>query len=373
MQISQVKNIVALGLICAILNIAQPSFAANLNEINKKRRETRAKIHKLKILETQETNKMIRNQQKLQKNERELQNSQAQYDRAKSRLDTLESNLIRSKADFAQNEALVKHRIRQIYKKERMGSFALILSSESINTFLDRIYYQKLIAEKDKNNLELARQRALRIASLKVQVENEKRILSSSINNMTSRQKQIQSEINNNAAMINKLKTDRAAFERSERELARQSQIIEGMISKSTSQSTVVAASGAFLRPCGGRITSYYGYRIHPIFKSKIFHSGVDIGAPMGTPIKAANSGKVIYTGWYGGYGQVVIIDHGRVGGNPTSTLYAHQSRIAVSKGQSVSRGQVIGYVGSTGYSTGPHLHFEVRINGKTVNPLNYI
>lgn len=356
-----------------MLNIAQPSYASKLSEINQKRRETRAKIQKLKVLETQETNKMIRNQQKLERNERALQNSQVQYNRAQSRLNTLESNLIRSKADFAENESLAKQRIRQIYKKERMGAFALILSSNDINTFLDRIYYQRLIAQKDKKNLEIARQKALRIARLKIQVENEKRILSSSIDDMTTRQKQIKNEINSNAAMINKLKTDRVAFERAERELARQSQIIEGMISKSTRQSTVVAASGAFLRPCGGRITSYYGYRIHPIFKSKIFHSGVDIGAPMGTPIKAANSGKVIYTGWYGGYGKVVIIDHGRVGGNPTSTLYAHQSRIAVSNGQNVSRGQVIGYVGSTGYSTGPHLHFEVRINGKTVNPLNYI
>ena len=93
----------------------------------------------------------------------------------------------------------------------------------------------------------------------------------------------------------------------------------------------------------------------------------------MGTPIRAANSGRVIYTGWYGGYGKVVIIDHGNVHGKPTSTLYAHQSRIAASNGNNVSRGQIIGYVGSTGYSTGPHLHFEVRINGRPVNPLNYI
>ena len=190
---------------------------------------------------------------------------------------------------------------------------------------------------------------------------------------MNVRKKQIRNAINNNAAMIYKLKTDRAAFERSERELARQSMIIQGLIAKNDKTSTVVGATGAFLRPCAGRITSYFGYRKHPIFNRTIYHSGVDIGAPMGTPIKAANSGKVIYTGWYGGYGNVVIIDHGKMQGRPTSTLYAHQSSIAVSKGQNVSKGQVIGYVGSTGYSTGPHLHFEVRINGKPVNPLNYI
>ena len=373
MRFPCIKSFFALILVCAVINIAQPSLASKLSEINKKRQETRAKINKLKVLETQETNKMIRNQQKLEKNEKALQKSQEKYNNAKTRLDNLEYNLYRSKADFAENERYARQRIRQMYKKERLSILTFILSSQDINTFLDRIYYQRIIAQKDKRHLEIAKQKALRIAELKLQVENERRILSSSINDMTSRQKQIKNEINSNAAMINKLKTDRAAFERSERELARQSQIIEGMISKNTAQSTVTAATGAFLRPCPGRITSYYGYRIHPIFKSKIFHSGVDIGAPSGTPIKAANSGKVIYTGWYGGYGQVVIIDHGKFNGSPTTTLYAHQSRIAVSNGQMVARGQVVGYVGSTGYSTGPHLHFEVRINGKTVNPLNYI
>lgn len=374
MKKSLIKSIFALVLASAILGIAQPSFASKLSDINKKRKATRAKIHRLKILETQETNKMIRNQQKLERNERALQNSQFQYDKTRGKLDVLELQLARSRADFASNEAIAKQRIRQIYKKERMGAFALILSSDNINTFLDRIYYQQLITKRDKRNLELAKQKAVRIARLKAQVETEKMALSSSIDDMTIRKKQIKSAINSNAAMIQKLKTDRAAFEKSERELARQSQIIEGMIRKNDKTNPpIVAAKGKFLRPCGGRITSYFGYRIHPIFKSRIYHSGVDIGVPSGTPIRAANSGKVIYTGWNGGYGKVVIIDHGRFAGKPTSTLYAHQSRIAVSNGQTVKKGQVIGYVGSTGYSTGPHLHFEVRINGRPVNPLNYI
>lgn len=356
-----------------ILNIVQPAFGASLTEINKKRKETRAKINKLKLLESQETNKMIRNQQRLEKNEKALKNSQVQYDKTKTRLNSLETQLEVSKADFARNEVIAKRRIRNIYKKERMNNFMAILASEDINTFLDRVYYQSIITKQDKRNLEITRQKAMRIARLKAQVENEKRILSTSIDDMTYKKKQIKTAINSNAAMIQKLKTDREAFERSERELARQSMIIQGMIAQNDKTSTVVAATGAFLRPCGGRITSYFGYRKHPIFNKTIYHSGVDIGAPTGTPIKAANSGKVIYTGWYGGYGKVVIIDHGKMNGRPTSTLYAHQSSIAVSNGQNVSRGQVIGYVGSTGYSTGPHLHFEVRINGKPVNPLNYI
>jgi len=131
------------------------------------------------------------------------------------------------------------------------------------------------------------------------------------------------------------------------------------------------------LRYSGGRlfwptnstlITSYFGYRVHPIYRTTRFHSGIDIGASYGAPIYAAEYGKVILASYYDGYGNCIIIDHG----DGVSTLYAHCSSIIVRKGQYVSKGQIIGYVGSTGNSTGPHLHFELRINGNPVNPLNY-
>ena len=152
--------------------------------------------------------------------------------------------------------------------------------------------------------------------------------------------------------------------------------IIQNMIAKMTSGSStskVVISSTGFIRPISGPITSPFGYRVHPIFKSRIFHSGIDIGGPNGGAIRASNDGKVIYSGWYGGYGKVVIIDHGRINGQAVTTLYAHMSNYTVSPGQNVLKGQVIGYEGSTGYSTGPHCHFEVRVNGKPQNPLNYI
>ena len=135
----------------------------------------------------------------------------------------------------------------------------------------------------------------------------------------------------------------------------------------------VKITSTGFIKPIGGAITSPYGYRIHPIFKKRIYHSGIDIGGPNGGSIVASNDGKVIYTGWYGGYGKVVILDHGVVNGQPITTLYAHMSSINARNGQFVKKGQQIGREGSTGYSTGPHCHFEVRVNGKPVNPLNYI
>ena len=127
--------------------------------------------------------------------------------------------------------------------------------------------------------------------------------------------------------------------------------------------------SGVLSWPCNGPITSPYGYRVHPIFGTTIYHSGIDIGVDYGTPIHAADSGTVIYAGWISGYGNAVIIDHG----NGMQTLYGHNQSLNVSEGQSVSKGQVIAFAGSTGNSTGPHCHFEVQVNGSAVDPMGYL
>ena len=117
------------------------------------------------------------------------------------------------------------------------------------------------------------------------------------------------------------------------------------------------------------RISSYFAGRIDPITGKKSNHGGLDLAAPGGSPILAANSGTVIIAGYHYSYGNYVVIDHG--GG--VSTLYGHSSKLLVSRGQKVSRGQQIAKVGTTGRSTGNHLHFEVRINGQRVDPLPYI
>jgi hypothetical protein len=124
-----------------------------------------------------------------------------------------------------------------------------------------------------------------------------------------------------------------------------------------------------FIRPTSGPITSGFGWRTHPISGEQRFHAGVDFGDPHGTPIHASNCGTVVLADWVGGYGNYTCISHG----NGFKTCYGHQSQIIVRGGQSVKKGEVIGYVGSTGNSTGPHLHFEVRINGSPVDPMGYV
>lgn len=134
------------------------------------------------------------------------------------------------------------------------------------------------------------------------------------------------------------------------------------------SPASATSAQG-FVRPVNARVNSPFGYRVHPIFGTRRLHAGLDIAAPSGTPIQAAKAGVVIHAGWRGGYGNTVMVEH--EGG--VVTLYAHQTKTAVSPGQTVLAGDVIGYVGSTGNSTGPHLHFEVRIGGQPVDPAPYL
>jgi murein DD-endopeptidase MepM/ murein hydrolase activator NlpD len=121
--------------------------------------------------------------------------------------------------------------------------------------------------------------------------------------------------------------------------------------------------------PTTGVFTSGFGYRTDPLGRGRRFHSGQDIGAPMGTPIVAATAGTIAYAGWESGYGNYTCIDRG----SGFATCYGHQSRILVTVGQQVQQGQQIGLVGSTGNSTGPHLHFEVRLNGVPVDPVPYL
>jgi len=137
----------------------------------------------------------------------------------------------------------------------------------------------------------------------------------------------------------------------------------------STAPAPGSSSVSGFQWPVNGGVSSGFGYRVHPIYGTRRLHAGLDISGGSGTPIAAAKSGTVLSAGWRGGYGNAVVISHG--GG--ISTLYAHQTRMNVSSGQQVGRGDIIGWVGSTGASTGPHLHFEVRVNGSAVNPRPYL
>lgn len=347
-------------------------YSAAAQNVEAKKKQTQEKIKQLKALEHIEKSKLVKNQQRLENASYTLESSRKQYNSVQYQLSTMEADLNNAVYDFNQTDRQLKYRIRQVFKSQRTGMFELLLNAQDMNALLDMIYFEKIIIKKDYDKMVNARVKAEKIAKLKKDIESRKKYLAQSIKDINNQHRSIQNAISQNQTMINKLKTNRAYYEKSERELARQSENLQNMISKSGTTSTVKTAGG-FVKPISGRITSPFGWRTHPIFNSRTFHSGVDIGGPYRGSIIASNSGKVIYSGWYGGYGKVVILDHGTVNGSPITTLYAHMDSIKVKQGDQVSKGQVVGYEGTTGYSTGPHCHFEVRVNGKPNNPLNYI
>ena len=347
------------------------SCYANSN-IEAQKRATREKINRLKWLESLETNKLYKNQQRLESATNDLTSSKTKIVQAQKELNELESKFKKASAEYDNlNYDLAKH-IRSVYKSHRKALFEIILSSEDINMLVDRVYYQRIILKDDYLKMAQARNKAKEIYDIRKNILTRKRNLERSVASINSQQVYINLAIEKNKSMIDKLRNDRVAYQKAENELAKQSASIGSYINKTAKDTNIQVASG-FIRPISGRITSPFGTRIHPIFNTKSFHSGIDIGGPNYGEIKASNSGKVIYSGWYGGYGKVVIIEHGIINGKPITTLYAHMSSIKVVNGQKVSKGQVIGYEGTTGYSTGPHCHFEVRVNGQPNDPCRYI
>ena len=356
--------------ICILTITPQTSYATTLDQ---KKKQTREKIKRIQLLEGLEKNKLYKNQQKLETTHSTLASTRARYNEIENKLSRMQVELSRAQSDFNNVDAQLKSRIRQVFKNQRLGMFELILSAKDLNALLDVVYFERIIIRRDYKKMVELKEKSAKLAKMKKDIEVQKQELAATIESMNDQQRTIKRAIAQNQSMINKLRTDKAYYQRTERELERQSEDLQKMISKGYSKSTVKTTSTGFMKPIAGRITSPFGWRTHPIFNSRTFHSGVDIGGPNYGSIRASNSGKVIYSGWYGGYGKVVIIDHGIINGHPMTTLYAHMSTIKVSNGQSVQKGQVIGLEGTTGYSTGPHCHFEVRINGKPNNPLNYI
>lgn len=323
-------------------------------------------------------------QQKLENTSTELMDSQYRLRRAEAKLGQAQTRLAQARSLFTNQQQSASARLKAIYKTKTLDQWEALLSARDMGTFLTRFHFLKRVSEQDANMLDrLDRQRRVITQEQRryaLQRQNIARITEA----IGAQKVQLGDLTQSQNHLVNQIKTERQAAEAAVAQLEADNRQVEGMIRRILAQRAAMEAAarrlnpnyirpplgtGRFGWPCAGVITSGFGYRRHPVLGRMIGHHGVDFGAPSGAPIYAADSGEVISVGWFGGYGRAVIIDHG--GG--VSTLYGHTSATAVGNGQRVTKGQLIAYVGSTGMSTGPHLHFEVRINGGAVNPMGYL
>jgi murein DD-endopeptidase MepM/ murein hydrolase activator NlpD len=312
--------------------------------------------------------------------ERRLATTRERLDRLRDELRANRAELRVAEGKLALQEIAFEQRVVMAYKASDLSYLDVLLSSSSFDDLVRRLRVVQdvvggehdLIGELEEARAAVAAQRdeltVKQDAAVKAAADLEEQ--RSELDALRAAQQEQRDAVyaarEEKGATLAAASSDLAELERQEDQLLDQSQALTSIINGNSGGGH---GTGAMMWPVNGTVTSGFGYRMHPILHRRLLHTGINIAAGSGTAIWAADGGKVIYATWVSGYGNTVAIDHG--GG--VSTLYAHQSSMAVGYGQSVKKGQVIGYVGSTGYSTGPHLHFEVRVNGTPVDPLGYL
>ena len=301
----------------------------------------------------------------------DLRKKEQAYAEAQQAVATIRKEVNAKQAELNNRQDVLRQRVRTIYEEGQMSYLEVIFQASDLSDFISRVEYMSCLVENDRNilddiriqkqDLDTKKEELIlkmdQAAKLKQQAEEAKVYLDS-----TKAKKEIalaQNEQNQAALLeqIEKLEKDSKALESKIRDLQ-----------KKNAGTNINGSISVWPTPGCKFITSPFGYRTHPITRQHKLHTGVDIGASHGSNIVAAGSGIVIFSGWYGAYGNAVIIDHG----NGISSLYGHMSSRSVAVNATVAPGQSIGKVGSTGWSTGPHLHFEIRKNGEPVNPMGY-
>ncbi|MCK4324465.1 MAG: peptidoglycan DD-metalloendopeptidase family protein [Armatimonadetes bacterium] len=369
--------------ICALLlagSFQLPAQATSLSELRNRlsrylsrERQVTRQLRSIKGEQQQARSGLISAQKQLAQAQARLREAEAKLHKTKQHVAETEQELAETKARLDKHEAEMQQYLLALYRAGEPTYLEVVFQATSFQDFVTRAEFTRRLAQRDEELLTA-------LVSEKQAYESKRAellVLRARQEDLRAQIKQEQAKIKVQAAAarreLKEVTQDRAAAEQELAQMQQQSRQIEQMLARlqrGGGQSYSGSWSGSLKCPIWDsyRISSQYGYRIHPILGGRRFHDGVDLACPTGTPIHAADKGLVIYTGWRGGYGRTILIDHG----SGISTMYAHCSRYAVQKGQAVNRGQVIGYVGSTGLSTGPHLHFGLRKYGKPINPMKF-
>ena len=345
-----------------------------LKEIQKKLEISKKKLEETKKNEQNALAKLVVTKTKLAQAQTSLSKANKRIVVNQEQIQKLVSELRSTYENLNIKSKTLSNRLAEVYKNSSVNYLELLFSSTSMSDFINRSYFFSKIIERDTGLIK-------GISSDYSNIKQNKNVLIKTTNEIKEVAKEIgqqKEEITVQAQEIKELygqlKDRRENFEKQVAELEKSSEEMEKVILAKISERkkqkiAVVGNTGSLDWPLRGRLTSGFGYRRHPMWGGRHLHSGIDIAAPHGEVIRAADGGAVIFAGWWDGYGKAIVIDHG----NNISTVYGHMSRLYMQAGNEVKKGQIIGLVGSTGYSTGPHLHFEVRIKGKPQNPRKYL
>lgn len=370
------------------------------NEIQGKKDE----VNELEDRITEKENELNELQLEISEYQKEIDNMQSEIselinsiNESKLEVENKEKYIVELKEEEARIKELLDARVRSVYKVDLSKQYIYMLIKsknifeifQNINNINQIINFDKKLIKNYKDNQETISNEIAQI-ELKITeqeeaqgaIEAKQSDIIEAKNKVVAIQSEEESKKNELLAMqrekqnsivalendSEKISSEIAELESHNEELEAELDRIINSVNGSNADNNVQTESG-FLRPISGRITSYYGYRVNPVTGEYKLHKGIDYAGDYGDPIKASKSGVVEYSGWITGYGNTIILGHG----NGVQTLYPHAQTLNVNYGDTVKQGDVIATVGSTGNSTGPHLHFEIRINGEAVDPLNYI
>ncbi|MDD4689429.1 MAG: peptidoglycan DD-metalloendopeptidase family protein [Eubacteriales bacterium] len=365
--------LVAVFILPIVLGAFSPAYAKSLNEAKQATQQAKDKVNAAK-------NKKAEAQKQLNAIDAQLNVISAEIktiEKNIAQLDndiTLKNQEIEDKTrELQEKQAIYDKRISFVYEQGTSGYITILFESDNLADFFDRYELVDQLITYDKEIINSVVEAKKELETAKKDLEDVKTAREAELNSQKEKQVAYEAKQAESKAVFDALAQDvkeyEALFAAAQAEQDKIQALIAARASSTSTKSYIGTGSLQWPTPGYTTVTSNFGYRIHPVTGVKKYHSGTDIAAPTGASILAAASGTVIMAGYNsGGYGNYVVIDHG--GG--ITTLYGHASSLCVSQGQFVNAGQLIAKVGSTGISTGPHLHLEVQVNGQRTNAMSY-
>ncbi len=376
------KILIIISILILCTTLSTGSIATDISDLYKQKKEVSEELNKKNkqleyvneelttaLLEIQKLDdEILQYETDLNKYETQLSKLQTSIDEAIEKIDLVQE-------DYQTREEILRERLVEMYKAGDVTYLEVLLSSKSLTEFISSYFLMRQLVEYDNKLIEQVEREKNDLEYTKAKLEKEQK----EVKTIKAKKEQTTIILNNKKTLqkahVNKLSEEEKKLQKEIIEYKKEVYRIQSLISQVSGEPNlqIQYTGGDMIWPVakeGTAITSYYEQREHPITGIIHYHSGIDIGnAYFGTPVVAALDGYVSYAGWLGGYGNCVIINHG----NGVSTLYGHGQAILTTLHKEVKQGELIMEVGSTGNSTGPHLHFEIRINGYTVNPLLYV